>query len=183
MSIRLLSAPLSQKCRRGRWQPNFQKQGQLPKQRESLRSPSASKRVLQKMRKTRLLEENTRVGENKICFPEMRSKGAEGSVHQNGPKTNMRTRPRLGSSDARSNRWPSSVAGPALKGSHNAQRNYQRYLTLAQAEARTGNVIAAENYYQHAEHYFRSMSSDAGVAANGRVVLRGPQRSARRIIS
>jgi hypothetical protein len=23
-------------------------------------------------------------------------------------------------------------------------------------------LIAAENYYQHAEHYFRSMSSDRG---------------------
>jgi hypothetical protein len=45
-------------------------------------------------------------------------------------------------------------------GSHNAQRNYQRYLELARAEALTGNTVGAENYYQHAEHYFRSMSSD-----------------------
>ena len=52
-----------------------------------------------------------------------------------------------------------------LKGSHNvhnAQRNYQRYVALAQAEARAGNTIGAENYYQHAEHYFRSMSADRG---------------------
>ena len=27
------------------------------------------------------------------------------------------------------------------------------------SEAQNGNTIAAENYYQHAEHYFRSMSS------------------------
>nr|WP_249127722.1 DUF4167 domain-containing protein [Bradyrhizobium lablabi] len=39
----------------------------------------------------------------------------------------------------------------------NAQRNYQRYLALAQAEAKNGDQIAAENYYQHAEHYLRSM--------------------------
>jgi hypothetical protein len=44
------------------------------------------------------------------------------------------------------------------RGSQNAQRNYERYIALAQAEARAGNSIAAENYYQHAEHYFRSMS-------------------------
>jgi hypothetical protein len=41
----------------------------------------------------------------------------------------------------------------------NAQRNYERYLILARAEAQAGNPVAAENYYQHAEHYFRLMSS------------------------
>jgi len=32
---------------------------------------------------------------------------------------------------------------------------YQRYLTLAQEAARSDDRIAAENYYQHAEHYLR----------------------------
>jgi hypothetical protein len=32
---------------------------------------------------------------------------------------------------------------------------YQRYLTLAQEAARSDDRVAAENYYQHAEHYFR----------------------------
>jgi Domain of unknown function (DUF4167) len=31
---------------------------------------------------------------------------------------------------------------------------------LAQAEFQAGDKVAAENYYQHAEHYFRSMSSN-----------------------
>jgi Domain of unknown function (DUF4167) len=44
----------------------------------------------------------------------------------------------------------------------NAQRSYERYLALARAEAQSGDMIGAENYYQHAEHYFRSMSSDLG---------------------
>ena len=26
----------------------------------------------------------------------------------------------------------------------------------------SGNTVGAENYYQHAEHYFRLMSSDRG---------------------
>jgi hypothetical protein len=44
----------------------------------------------------------------------------------------------------------------------NARRNYDRYLALAQAEVRNGDQVAAENYYQHAEHYLRSMhDSDA----------------------
>ncbi|WP_315831002.1 DUF4167 domain-containing protein [Bradyrhizobium prioriisuperbiae] len=36
----------------------------------------------------------------------------------------------------------------------NAQRNYERYLALARNEA---DRVVAENYLQHAEHYFRSM--------------------------
>jgi hypothetical protein len=39
----------------------------------------------------------------------------------------------------------------------NFGRSYERYLTLARAEALTGDRIAAENYFQHAEHYFRAM--------------------------
>src|SRR5438876_1226387 len=39
----------------------------------------------------------------------------------------------------------------------NAQKNYDRYLALARAEALGGDSIAAENYLQHAEHYLRSM--------------------------
>jgi hypothetical protein len=31
------------------------------------------------------------------------------------------------------------------------KRNYERYLALARAEAQSGNTVAAENYYQHAE--------------------------------
>jgi hypothetical protein len=42
-----------------------------------------------------------------------------------------------------------------------AQRNYERYLALARAEALTGDPIAAENYFQHAEHYFRSMQQSS----------------------
>jgi hypothetical protein len=39
----------------------------------------------------------------------------------------------------------------------NAQQNYERYLALARAQAQSGDQIAAENYFQHAEHYLRSM--------------------------
>jgi len=45
-------------------------------------------------------------------------------------------------------------------GSQNARRSYERYLALARAEAQNGNTVGAENYYQYAEHYFRSMSSE-----------------------
>jgi hypothetical protein len=60
----------------------------------------------------------------------------------------------------RSKQWTSNVARPEPRGSQNAQRSYERYLALAQAQAQAGDIVGAENYYQHAEHYFRSMSSD-----------------------
>jgi len=82
---------------------------------------------------------------------------------QNGRKTIMSTRQSrpAASFAARSKRWTSSAARPEPKSSQNAQRNYERYLALARAEAQTGNTVAAENYYQYAEHYFRSMRSDS----------------------
>jgi hypothetical protein len=80
---------------------------------------------------------------------------------QNGPRTTMSTHPKSGTLSAnRSKRWTSNVARPESRGPQNAQRSYERYLALAQAQAQSGDRIGAENYYQHAEHYFRSMCSD-----------------------
>ena len=80
---------------------------------------------------------------------------------QNGQKTMMNThRPKSARPFAnRSKQWTSNVARPEPRGSQNAQRSYERYLALAQAQAQSGDIVGAENYYQHAEHYFRSMSS------------------------
>jgi hypothetical protein len=81
---------------------------------------------------------------------------------QNGRMTNMNARQSRPAAPfaGRSARWSSNGARPQAKGTHNARSSYERYLALAQGEARAGNTIAAENYYQHAEHYFRLMSSD-----------------------
>jgi hypothetical protein len=81
---------------------------------------------------------------------------------QNGPRNVMGTRrPKpAGSLAARPKRWTPSAVRPQLHGSQGAQRSYERFLALAQEEARSGNVVGAENYYQHAEHYFRLMSSN-----------------------
>jgi hypothetical protein len=80
----------------------------------------------------------------------------------NGPKTMTSThRPKSTRPFAnRPKQWTSNGARPDLRGHQNAQRNYERYLALAQAQAQSGDVIGAENYYQHAEHYFRTMSSE-----------------------
>jgi Domain of unknown function (DUF4167) len=38
-----------------------------------------------------------------------------------------------------------------------ARRQYERYIALADAAVLIGDPIEAQNYYQHAEHYFRVM--------------------------
>jgi hypothetical protein len=63
--------------------------------------------------------------------------------------------------------WKAKASGfrdPDTKSPQNAQRNYERYLLLARAEALRGDRIAAENYFQHAEHYLRSMHNDRPTA-------------------
>jgi hypothetical protein len=78
---------------------------------------------------------------------------------QNGRKTPRHFKPGP-PPIARPKRWAPNTDRAKPNGSGSAQRSYERYLALAQEEARSGNIIAAENYYQHAEHYYRSMSRD-----------------------
>jgi hypothetical protein len=52
------------------------------------------------------------------------------------------------------------LGSPKARNVQNAQRNYERYLALARAEALAGDRIVAENYFQHAEHYFRSLAEN-----------------------
>jgi uncharacterized protein DUF4167 len=42
-------------------------------------------------------------------------------------------------------------------GAGNAHQKYERYLVLGREAQRAGDAIEMENYYQHAEHYFRVM--------------------------
>jgi hypothetical protein len=76
---------------------------------------------------------------------------------QNGLKAMRPRQRRPAASVVRSKLRTARTAHPS---SQNAQRNYERYLTLARAEAQAGNPVAAENYYQHAEHYFREKILD-----------------------
>ena len=70
-----------------------------------------------------------------------------------GIRTNMRTpsRPRPIAAQPR----------PNARTPQNPRMKYEHYLALASAETLAGDLIAAENYYQHAEHYLRSMRERA----------------------
>jgi hypothetical protein len=40
-----------------------------------------------------------------------------------------------------------------------AERKYTRYSALAREASLRGDIVAMENFYQHAEHYFRVIRS------------------------
>lgn len=60
--------------------------------------------------------------------------------------------------------------GPNVKIRGNAYQVFERYLALAREAQSSGDRIAAENFYQHAEHYFRVMN------ANGEAFQRQQQQ-------
>jgi hypothetical protein len=49
--------------------------------------------------------------------------------------------------------------GPSVKIRGNAYQVFERYVALAREAQASGDRVAAENFYQHAEHYFRVMNA------------------------
>ena len=49
--------------------------------------------------------------------------------------------------------------GPNVKIRGNAYQVFERYVALAREAQSSGDRVAAENLYQHAEHYFRVMNA------------------------
>src|SRR5262249_13733697 len=91
-----------------------------------------------------------RPGQNK------RSRGRNGNnPHHGGGGGNRGPRPphRIQTFDSN---------GPSVKIRGNAYQVFERYIALAREAASSGDRIAAENLYQHAEHYFRVMNADGG---------------------
>jgi hypothetical protein len=56
--------------------------------------------------------------------------------------------------------------GPDVRIRGNAHQVLERYLAMARDASSQGDRIAAENFYQHAEHYFRVINNQN--QANGR---------------
>ena len=49
--------------------------------------------------------------------------------------------------------------GPNVKIRGNAYQVFERYVALAREAQASGDRVTAENFYQHAEHYFRVMNA------------------------
>jgi hypothetical protein len=60
--------------------------------------------------------------------------------------------------------------GPDIRIRGNAHQVLERYLAMARDASSQGDRISAENFYQHAEHYFRVINNQN--QANGRSPLR-----------
>src|ERR1700687_4727927 len=50
--------------------------------------------------------------------------------------------------------------GPSIKIRGSAHQIFERYVALAREAATGGDRVAAENFYQHAEHYFRANNAN-----------------------
>lgn len=58
--------------------------------------------------------------------------------------------------------------GPSVRIRGSAFQVHEKYLTMARDAATAGDRIAAENYQQHAEHYFRIINADNDGDGRGR---------------
>ena len=77
--------------------------------------------------------------------------GPHGGGGGGGPHLN-RSRPPHRSQNFESN-------GPSVKIRGNAYQVFERYLAMAREAQTSGDRVAAENLFQHAEHYFRVMNA------------------------
>lgn len=87
---------------------------------------------------------------------------------RSGPNP-RRLRGRGNNSNRRNNNAPRNQNfesnGPDVKVRGNAQQVVEKYLQLARDASTAGDPVAAENYFQHAEHYYRLQTAMADRAA------------------
>jgi hypothetical protein len=87
--------------------------------------------------------------------PNKRSRGRNNNPNNPNQQHNNGGRPRV---PHRSQTFDSN--GPGIKIRGNAYQVFERYVALAREAVSSGDRIAAENFYQHAEHYFRIMNAN-----------------------
>jgi hypothetical protein len=91
------------------------------------------------------------------------------------PGQNKRNRGRNNNNGNNPNRGPRpphrmqtfDSSGPNVKIRGNAYQVFERYIALAREAATSGDRVAAENFYQHAEHYFRIVNAEGPSNAGG----------------
>ncbi|MEW6766512.1 MAG: DUF4167 domain-containing protein [Pseudomonadota bacterium] len=85
---------------------------------------------------------------------------------RNGPNNNKRMRNRNNNNNNNNNRRGQNPMtrvfesnGPDIKIRGTASHVAEKYVQLARDARTSGDPVAAENYYQHAEHYFRLIAA------------------------
>jgi Domain of unknown function (DUF4167) len=87
-----------------------------------------------------------RPGQNKRSRGRNGGGGGGGGPHYNRPRLPQRVQ-------------TFDSNGPNVKIRGNAYQVFERYVALAREAQASGDRVAAENLYQHAEHYFRIMNA------------------------
>jgi hypothetical protein len=67
--------------------------------------------------------------------------------------------------------------GPEVRIRGNANQVHEKYLNLARDASQNGDRVLAESYYQHAEHYFRIISTFTDETATGTNAGADPNRN------
>jgi hypothetical protein len=88
-----------------------------------------------------------------VMRPGQNKRSRNRNMNGNHPNNSNRPRPphRIQTFDS---------SGPNVKIRGNAYQVFERYIALAREASTSGDRIAAENLYQHAEHYFRVMNAN-----------------------
>src|SRR5579872_3545234 len=84
---------------------------------------------------------------------------AEQQTMRNGQNKRMRGRNRKGGHHQNPLSRMYESNGPDVKIRGTASHVAEKYLQLARDAQSSGDPVAAENYYQHAEHYFRLIAA------------------------
>ncbi len=85
---------------------------------------------------------------------------------QNPKRTRGRSQGRRSNVPSRHQTFDSN--GPSVRIRGNAAQVHEKYLAMARDAASAGDRIAAENYQQHAEHYYRIINVDNDGDGRGR---------------
>lgn len=94
---------------------------------------------------------------------------AHGVMRQNSNHKRPRNRGNLGRKPSNNRNQTFDSNGPSVRIRGNAFQVHEKYLTLARDAYASGDRVMAENYFQHAEHYYRVVNATTDPSPNNRV--------------
>lgn len=93
---------------------------------------------------------------------------AHGVMRQNSNHKRPRNRGNLGRKPSNNRNQTFDSNGPSVRIRGNAFQVHEKYLTLARDAYASGDRVMAENYFQHAEHYYRIVNATTDPNAHNR---------------
>ncbi len=90
---------------------------------------------------------------------------ADGVMRQNSNHKRPRNRGNAGRKPTNNRNQTFDSNGPNVRIRGNAYQVHEKYLTLARDASSSGDRVMAENYFQHAEHYYRVINATTDPAS------------------